>query len=162
MSLSSPYTIRFLFLKVKIYQTSKDVMTVVRACRIPFEQFLAEAGAKNEYTWSRWNSAVETRLSEPRLSEFGEENNRPTATKETTLPTIDSDPDECLQKSCQLPLNGSRHYRSRPEVAVVVKGLLDNDVALFVKRMRSDNGTRFELTASTANAIEPSVTFIIR
>ncbi|KFD46676.1 hypothetical protein M513_12444 [Trichuris suis] len=62
MSLSSPYTIRFLFLKVKIYQTSKDVMTVVRACRIPFEQFLAEAGAKNEYTWSRWNSAGDKQL----------------------------------------------------------------------------------------------------
>ncbi|KFD46675.1 hypothetical protein M513_12443 [Trichuris suis] len=34
MSLSSPYTIRFLFLKVKIYQTSKDVMTVVCCSRL--------------------------------------------------------------------------------------------------------------------------------
>ncbi|KFD47155.1 hypothetical protein M513_11964 [Trichuris suis] len=58
MCLSSPYTIRFLFVKVKIYQTSKDVMTVVLVCRIPFDQFLTEGGAKYEYTWSGWNSAA--------------------------------------------------------------------------------------------------------
>ncbi|KFD67419.1 hypothetical protein M514_13547 [Trichuris suis] len=62
MCLSSPYTIRVLFLKVKIYQTSKDVITVGLVCRIPFEQFLKEGGAKYEYTWSGWNSAADKQL----------------------------------------------------------------------------------------------------
>ncbi|KFD46669.1 hypothetical protein M513_12437 [Trichuris suis] len=66
-------------------------MTVVLVCRIPFEQFLKEGGAKYEYTWSGWNSAADKQLRATSSKSKPLRTGQAWDPKELPLPTLPTD-----------------------------------------------------------------------